>query len=706
MKRMALVMIVSLLFISVIPASNKQSYQISHFVPADEDFSHLTPRLAVIITNDSDFVSEGFSGSGTEGDPFRLEAVRILSDEASINISNTRSHFVIENVLVYPGSSGSVFGIVLENVTSGTFTNMSVYNHYRGIELHNSSDIIFDDIVFKINADTCFYADDCNFISFKYCKFEDNDATFLHINDVDHSVMTYNWFNATNTETGLELYKIANFTFSYNDLNRYSGTGSANLGLYESSNCTISHNSFYGANLGIGETNYDDIFIISNEFINGQISIFGGEIVTVTDNQFTNGGFYFQGETAESWHHDLSSNMIEGKPVGYLWDTTNTSVDLSSFSQIIFAGCNNVTGYDAAPTTSLDGIIIGFCNATTIQDSTIDGQSLGIHIRSSNYTTIENCEAQDSSRGVFAYDTKYLTINASDIHDNWGMGIAIRSSEFFLIDNSSISDNDIGILVGAPGSENCSRGQIKRSSIFSNNDPLDDVGYGVYVMNSNHIRVDQCNISYHDYAGMYISMSNWSSSVYTRYLYNDGFGIAIESGYDNYFYGNILGWNELGNAIDNGTSNDWNDVSIGNRWRDHNPLDSQYNVTGTGDGIDYYPQAWDYDLIYPPNDATHPQIQSLSMYVYTVGTTGHMLVWEVSDEYPFSYHIMMGGVWLEGGEWDGDDIEFSVAGFGVGNYTCTLTLTDLAGNSAQSSFLVSVVPVSAPPPESPFEPLY
>jgi len=91
---------------------------------------------------------------------------------------------------------------------------------------------------------------------------------------------------------------------------------------------------------------------------------------------------------------------------------------------------------------------------------------------------------------------------------------------------------------------------------------------------------------------------------------------------------------------------------------------------------------------------SYPDIDSPSDMTYLVGTTGHSILWDVSDDNPVSYEVKLDGVLFESGSWDGSDIGIDIDGLSLGTYDFTLTVEDSDSNSVSDSVIVNVVELS------------
>ncbi|MBN2228803.1 MAG: hypothetical protein JW779_04345 [Candidatus Thorarchaeota archaeon] len=95
----------------------------------------------------------------------------------------------------------------------------------------------------------------------------------------------------------------------------------------------------------------------------------------------------------------------------------------------------------------------------------------------------------------------------------------------------------------------------------------------------------------------------------------------------------------------------------------------------------------------PVNPA--PIVSSVEGITYVEGTTGNVIVWEVSDDNPNLYKIYKDteSTPFVTNSWNGSDITQNVDGLSVGTYNYTLWLYDCSGNSAMSSVIVTVQPM-------------
>ncbi|RLI54037.1 MAG: hypothetical protein DRO93_13015 [Candidatus Thorarchaeota archaeon] len=85
--------------------------------------------------------------------------------------------------------------------------------------------------------------------------------------------------------------------------------------------------------------------------------------------------------------------------------------------------------------------------------------------------------------------------------------------------------------------------------------------------------------------------------------------------------------------------------------------------------------------IVPPPDLT-----------YTEGTIGNVIAWSMSDDSPSIYEVTRNDSLIASGVWQVGTIEVRVDRLSPGTYVFVLTVKDMAGNSANDTVLVTVLP--------------
>ncbi|MCG2826861.1 MAG: right-handed parallel beta-helix repeat-containing protein, partial [Thermoplasmatales archaeon] len=84
--------------------------------------------------------NEGWTGDGTEGNPYVIEYYDIDATNAhGIWIENTNVYFIIKNCAIHDGKYNNYHGIYFYSAQNGKIDNVTAYNNYYGIWLYSSS---------------------------------------------------------------------------------------------------------------------------------------------------------------------------------------------------------------------------------------------------------------------------------------------------------------------------------------------------------------------------------------------------------------------------------------------------------------------------------------------------------------------------------------------------------------------------------------
>ncbi|MCK5302906.1 MAG: right-handed parallel beta-helix repeat-containing protein, partial [Candidatus Thorarchaeota archaeon] len=102
----------------------------------------LTPHGPIVILSDSDFAAQGWPGSGTSGDPYRIEHLAIdlnSTDGHCIEIQSTNAHFVVYNCTLTEATGLGYSGIYLNDVQNGRLEANNITGNDIGILLGTSN---------------------------------------------------------------------------------------------------------------------------------------------------------------------------------------------------------------------------------------------------------------------------------------------------------------------------------------------------------------------------------------------------------------------------------------------------------------------------------------------------------------------------------------------------------------------------------------
>jgi parallel beta-helix repeat protein len=236
------------------------------------------PHAPILINGDANFSDtatvEGWAGDGSPGNPFVIEELDITlsgtTPEASINITNTRVHFIVQGCnLVGPAATPS-YGIYLENSTNGQIANNMVTNFANGLYvISGCSFLSISDNNVSYNSYSIWLEDSHNLtISKNQCS--NNFFTGLHLENSDGGVISGNNCSE-NGDYGIRLTSFSDENIlTENICNNNTQTG---IRLQAASWNTFENNTSYGNQVGIQTTASIDNPIHWNIFANNADNI-------------------------------------------------------------------------------------------------------------------------------------------------------------------------------------------------------------------------------------------------------------------------------------------------------------------------------------------------------------------------------------------------------------------------------------------------
>ncbi|MFW9967876.1 MAG: NosD domain-containing protein, partial [Candidatus Thorarchaeota archaeon] len=350
----------------------------------------------------------------------------------------------------------------------------------------------------------------------------------------------------------------------------------------------------------------------------------------LTGNEFEDCAVSIRGGPGFVWRHEFTDNTVNGKELGYFLNLNHTTIDGSSYGQVIIAECRNLTIENAELHSA--GVLAAYADNITISD----------------------CIIVDSIDGVNVHECNNFTLKNSIISNSTGYGV------YFNILNGCILVNNI----------------ISWSSLF-----------GIHFRNARDCLIINNTVSRNgDYGGICIGTGDYMSFLNNTITDNEGVGISLGVyAYNISVYYNLIGWNGVHNADDYGVDNQWDDnVSCGNWWGDYTGTGT-YPIQGTAGSVDKYPQK--ADILKPTID--HPP----DMFI-DVRPSGSLLVWKPLDSHPSSFEVSERSLYVvAGGDWNGSAIVITLddLNLGVGTYVYTLTVIDTCGNSINDTVTVTVL---------------
>ncbi|MGY5878667.1 MAG: right-handed parallel beta-helix repeat-containing protein [Candidatus Thorarchaeota archaeon] len=372
----------------------------------------------------------------------------------------------------------------------------------------------------------------------------------------------------------------------------------------------------------------------------------------ILGNSFMSGGLSISGYNPVNWIHEISENLIAGRPIGYFKGLSSLDIDVSPCGQVIVANCSDVQIFNGDVLDAGKGISIAHSNQSIVYDCEIGGGAYGIYLERTHEVTIDDCHVFGSSDvGMYINETSSTTIYNCTIQDIGYAGVLAGIGLNVVVSETVISScGDVGIT-----------------------------SYG-----ASFLRIFNCTIQ-NNYNGITLGDCPYSLIIGNVIQYNDQYGLHIQWGSENTtMFGNEFRDNGFLNARDDGFDTWWDDgYRIGNMWSDY-VGSGYYYVTGSRNGIDHYPGRIDFIRVV--------EVSAAADQIYTVGTTGHNIVWETNCTYPSLLTVFRDGDVQRQEAWDGSTIVHNIDGLTVGTYNYTLVILDGFAGIASDTVIVTVSP--------------
>ncbi|MHA1637356.1 MAG: right-handed parallel beta-helix repeat-containing protein, partial [Candidatus Thorarchaeota archaeon] len=154
MKRSQALIVVSILFLLVLTSNEPIIGEMEHTLPENQipsnyRISNLVPHDPFNISSNADFVSQGWPGSGSYGEPFIIEGLSIVSLNRCIYISDTTAWFIIRNCSFVSPVYYSDFSLIeIDNSINGRIVNCTLFDSRSSIQLSMCKNFIISGSTF------------------------------------------------------------------------------------------------------------------------------------------------------------------------------------------------------------------------------------------------------------------------------------------------------------------------------------------------------------------------------------------------------------------------------------------------------------------------------------------------------------------------------------------------------------------------------
>ena len=283
-----------------------------------------------------------------------------------------------------------------------------------------------DDHVFEVTAD---YVNISGFTvqNATVCDLMNIDERYagIYLGNVDHCNISHN--NASNNCIGIWLRSSSNSIITDNN----AKNNSEGIWLLFSSNNTITDNNASYNSLGI-DLDYSGNNTLRNNLMWGNGYNFGAE-----------------GENYSELNNDIdTSNLVDGKPIYYLVDASDTVIDPSSNAgTVYFINSDNVTVKDLTLAENVFGIYFYTTSNARIENNHISNCSDCIYLLNSRNNSITGNDVSEGGIGIHLWESSSNIITDNNASYNNSDAIKLEYSTSNTIANNTVNNNTVGITL-------------------------------------------------------------------------------------------------------------------------------------------------------------------------------------------------------------------------------------------------------------------
>ncbi|TFF94947.1 hypothetical protein EU546_04240, partial [Candidatus Thorarchaeota archaeon] len=275
-------------------------------------------------------------------------------------------------------------------------------------------------------------------------------------------------------------------------------------------------------------------------FDSGKYGIFIRECesISVARNQFMNCGVRIYSSSLSHADHQFETNTVNGFPLGYFYQTSDSEIDGTAFGQIILVDCTNVHVLGGSYCGVTNQVLFG--SHCSLQQMIIAESDLAVDLRSTSHCRIDGMSIMESLHGIASYLCPSLHISDCNVTGTLYCGMSLSYSSHSIVTGSNVSyGNYWGIHISS--SENVS---------LTNNVASFNRYKGIWVTDSSSVMVELNRLFGNNECGL------WFDDCYDCHVHNNGLhsnnlhGVLLLRCSDMYISNNtVYGNNEHGVAI-------------------------------------------------------------------------------------------------------------------------------------------------------------
>lgn len=685
-----------LILLFPIGSSSIENYTFIQPIILDIPSSYTEHEPIEIICN-QDFETQGWSGNGSLEQPYVIENLSIVTMDWCIRIQDTTSHFIIRNCFISSPNPTPTIGVHFQNVTHGSIQNCILEEHQDGLHLDTSSECSVINNT-AINGYKGFHLDksyDCNLtlnratLNWEHgfsirrsnnCALIDNvgwdNSIFgFHMETVSGILMVNNTAD-DNGKYGIYLEEAVNCECINNTIARNSQHG---IYLTDSNQCTLNRNSIFDNSLA-------------------GIYLYQTFDCTLTMNTLNQNGLLIMGYSTFHWKHKISNNSVNGKPLGYLLEISDVTIDCTNYGQVVMVGCRDVNVSKGIFQNATCGFLSGFSQNCRVMDITSTSNSLwGFGLFYTDRFIISNDTANNNlQHGIHLQYSHACMILNNTLSSNTEAGFHLSPvSNRNNITHNIANNNGIGFLLSEKSESN---------TLYLNRIGPDNVQNAVDDGESNIWDDGMAWGNYwsdYDGKGQY-NVSGEGHSV-DRFPLSMGAVPHLSHPFDFECEFGVQGYSILWLAFDSDpseysvymnesliSSKQWNGSDIVVYLQGLQVGFYVYKILAVDDAGNSAVDIVEVTVV----DTTVPTVNSPTDIEYEAGSIGNTITWNTFDLAPSFFEIYRDGILIKQQPWNSTVISIVIDSLSAGTYSYSLTLYDESGNSISDEVRVIVTVIT------------